>query len=214
MDEHYRVGERYAGPGQPAGPAESPVMARGTRDRCPCTPTRTARRRPTLLAAGADGWLGCSQQQGLRWALRSSQTVMVQGNQQTPQGIALVCQVRMVIRSPGRPKMLRISAGSSPALPNQCGTVVSNEATSPGPSILEPGHRALRDSSRRRHVDQGHAALGADSLQPVPAAGAGSAAAIALNSDLVDDDVRAAVSVFDLGSLPRATTNSHSLESA
>src|SRR6478735_7031171 len=40
--------------------------------------------------------------------------------------------VRTVIRSPGRPKMLRISAGSSPVLPNQCGTVVSNVATSPG----------------------------------------------------------------------------------
>ena len=30
--------------------------------------------------------------------------------------------------------MLRISTGSSPTLPNQCGTVVSNAATSPGPS--------------------------------------------------------------------------------
>src|SRR6185503_8440996 len=44
--------------------------------------------------------------------------------------------VRTVIGSPGRPKMLRISAGSAPVLPNQCGTVVSNAATSPGPSTL------------------------------------------------------------------------------
>jgi hypothetical protein len=44
--------------------------------------------------------------------------------------------VETAMRSPGRPKMLRISAGSSPVLPNQCGTVVSNAATSPGPSTL------------------------------------------------------------------------------
>jgi thioredoxin reductase len=50
--------------------------------------------------------------------------------------------------------------------------------------------------------------------QVITAAGAGSAAAIALNADLVDDDGRAAVSVFDQGSLPRPTTNSHSKESA
>jgi integrase len=42
--------------------------------------------------------------------------------------------VGTVMGSPGRPKMLRISAGSVPVLPNQCGTVVSNAATSPGPS--------------------------------------------------------------------------------
>src|SRR6476661_287380 len=37
--------------------------------------------------------------------------------------------VGTTMRSPGRPKMLRISAGSSPVLPNQCGTVVSKAAT-------------------------------------------------------------------------------------
>ena len=45
-----------------------------------------------------------------------------------------VAHVRTVIRSPGRLKMLRISDGSSPVLPNQCGTWVLNSATSPGPS--------------------------------------------------------------------------------
>ena len=46
--------------------------------------------------------------------------------------------VRTVIRSPGRPKMLRISAGSSPVLPNQCGTLVSNAG-----DLARPEHPVL-----------------------------------------------------------------------
>jgi thioredoxin reductase len=50
--------------------------------------------------------------------------------------------------------------------------------------------------------------------QVITAAGAGSAAAIALNTDLVDDDVRIAVRDLDHGFfLPRATTNAHPKES-
>ena len=40
---------------------------------------------------------------------------------------------RACIRSPCGPNRLSTSAGSSPVLPNQCGTRVSNSATSPGP---------------------------------------------------------------------------------
>ena len=54
-----------------------------------------------------------------------------------------------VMRSPGRPKMLRISAGSSPVLPNQCGTWVSNSATSPGPST-----QSSSPSTSRRWPDR------------------------------------------------------------
>ena len=36
------------------------------------------------------------------------------------------------MRSPCRPRMLRISTGRPPALPNQCGSRVSNSAASPG----------------------------------------------------------------------------------
>jgi thioredoxin reductase len=43
--------------------------------------------------------------------------------------------------------------------------------------------------------------------QVITAAGAGSAAAIAINADLVEDDVRNAVRDFEHGFLPRATTN-------
>jgi thioredoxin reductase len=50
--------------------------------------------------------------------------------------------------------------------------------------------------------------------QVITAAGAGSAAAIALNADLVEDDVRNAVRDLDHGFLPRPTTNAHSKESA
>jgi thioredoxin reductase len=50
--------------------------------------------------------------------------------------------------------------------------------------------------------------------QVITAAGAGSAAAIALNADLVDDDVRHAVLEFNNGHLPRPTTNAHSKETA
>lgn len=42
---------------------------------------------------------------------------------------------RTSIRSPCPPKTLSTSAGWSPVLPNQCGTWVSNSATSPGPKI-------------------------------------------------------------------------------
>jgi thioredoxin reductase len=50
--------------------------------------------------------------------------------------------------------------------------------------------------------------------QVITAAGAGSAAAIALNTDLVDDDVRIAVRELDHGFfLPRPTTNAHPKES-
>ena len=48
--------------------------------------------------------------------------------------------------------------------------------------------------------------------QVITAAGAGSAAAIAINADLVDDDVRNAVLDFDHGFLPRPTTNTHPKE--
>ena len=40
-------------------------------------------------------------------------------------------EARTCIRSPGRPKMLSTSAGPSPALPNQCGSWVSNSTASP-----------------------------------------------------------------------------------
>jgi thioredoxin reductase len=49
--------------------------------------------------------------------------------------------------------------------------------------------------------------------QVITAAGAGSAAAIALNADLVDDDVRNAVA-GNHGFLPRPTTNDHQKESS
>ena len=49
--------------------------------------------------------------------------------------------------------------------------------------------------------------------QVITAAGAGSAAAIALNADLVDDDVRNAVRDLDHGFLPEPTTNAHPKES-
>jgi thioredoxin reductase len=49
--------------------------------------------------------------------------------------------------------------------------------------------------------------------QVITAAGAGSAAAIALNADLVEDDVRNAVRDLDHGFLPRPTTNAHPTES-
>jgi thioredoxin reductase len=49
--------------------------------------------------------------------------------------------------------------------------------------------------------------------QVITAAGAGSAAAIALNADLVDDDVRNAVRDLDHGLLPEPITNAHSKES-
>jgi thioredoxin reductase len=45
--------------------------------------------------------------------------------------------------------------------------------------------------------------------QVITAAGAGSAAAIALNADLVDDDVRTAVRDLDHGDLPSPTTTTH-----
>jgi thioredoxin reductase len=48
--------------------------------------------------------------------------------------------------------------------------------------------------------------------QVITAAGAGSAAAIALNADLVDDDVRRAVLEFDNGLQRRPTTNAHPKE--
>jgi thioredoxin reductase len=49
--------------------------------------------------------------------------------------------------------------------------------------------------------------------QVITAAGAGSAAAIALNADLVQDDVRNAISDLDHDLLPPPTTNTHSKES-
>jgi hypothetical protein len=49
--------------------------------------------------------------------------------------------------------------------------------------------------------------------QVITAAGAGSAAAIALNADLVDDDVRHAVRDVNQGVLPSLTTNANSKES-
>ncbi len=46
-----------------------------------------------------------------------------------------------VMRSPGRPKRLRTSAGSSPVLPNQCGTVVSNrDLARPKDDVLVAEH--------------------------------------------------------------------------
>jgi len=50
--------------------------------------------------------------------------------------------------------------------------------------------------------------------QLISAAGAGSAAAIAINADLVDDDVRTAVRDLDLGLPLRPTRNTHPKESA
>jgi thioredoxin reductase len=50
--------------------------------------------------------------------------------------------------------------------------------------------------------------------QVITAAGAGSAAAIALNADLVEDDVRNAVLDLDHGLLPRPTTDAHPKEPA
>ncbi len=49
--------------------------------------------------------------------------------------------------------------------------------------------------------------------QVITAAGAGSAAAIALNADLVEDDVRNAVRELDQGLLPRPTATTHVKES-
>jgi len=43
---------------------------------------------------------------------------------------------RTWIRSPSRPRMLRISTGRSPAGPNQCRTWVSNSATSAGCTVM------------------------------------------------------------------------------
>ena len=61
-------------------------------------------------------------------------------------GAAYACAgvPRTVMRSPGRPKMLRISAGLVPVLPNQCGTVVSKVATSPGPRTTSWSPRTKR----------------------------------------------------------------------
>ena len=50
--------------------------------------------------------------------------------------------------------------------------------------------------------------------QVITAAGAGSAAAIALNADLVEDEVRAAVRDLDHGLLPRITANASQKESS
>jgi thioredoxin reductase len=50
--------------------------------------------------------------------------------------------------------------------------------------------------------------------QVITAAGAGSAAAIAVNADLVDDDVRTAVRALDHGFPPRATVYAHSKETS
>ena len=49
--------------------------------------------------------------------------------------------------------------------------------------------------------------------QVITAAGAGSAAAIAINADLVDDDVRNAVRDLEHGLLSPPTTNAHPKES-
>jgi hypothetical protein len=49
--------------------------------------------------------------------------------------------------------------------------------------------------------------------QVITAAGAASAAAIALNADLVEDDVRNAVRDLDHGLPPRSNINAHSKES-
>jgi hypothetical protein len=50
--------------------------------------------------------------------------------------------------------------------------------------------------------------------QVITAAGAGSAAAIALNADLVEADVREAVREFNLGHLPAMTMHDPTKESA
>ncbi len=50
--------------------------------------------------------------------------------------------------------------------------------------------------------------------QVITAAGAGSAAAIALNADLVEDDVRSVVRDLDHGFLPRPTPNDQPKEIA
>ncbi len=50
--------------------------------------------------------------------------------------------------------------------------------------------------------------------QVITAAGAGSAAAIALNADLVDEDVRNAVRDLDHGLLPRPTVGANPKESS
>jgi thioredoxin reductase len=55
--------------------------------------------------------------------------------------------------------------------------------------------------------------VGDPRAQVITAAGAGSAAAIALNADLVDDDVRDAVRELDHGPLPRPITNADPKES-
>src|SRR5664280_1382357 len=55
-----------------------------------------------------------------------------------------IAEHEVLLRSPGRPRMLRISAGASPVLPNQCGTFVSNAATSPGPSTMSWSPRTKR----------------------------------------------------------------------
>ncbi len=57
--------------------------------------------------------------------------------------------VRSFMPSPGRPKMLRISAGSSPVLPNQCGTWVSNDGDLTGPSTESSSPRTNRMSPDR-----------------------------------------------------------------
>jgi hypothetical protein len=67
--------------------------------------------------------------------------------------------VRTVIRSPGRPKILRISAGSRPVLPNQCGTWVSNSATSPGPRTQSRSPRN-KPHPAGQHVDPLMAVVG------------------------------------------------------
>ena len=50
---------------------------------------------------------------------------------QAPWGFARTC-----IRSPCGPNRLMISTGASPVLPNQCGSRVSNSATSPAVSTV------------------------------------------------------------------------------
>ena len=80
---------------------------------------------------------------GLRFLDSSGVALLIAADCET--GVhACGCAIRIFIRSPGRPKMLRISAGSSPVLPNQCGTVVSNSATSPGPSTQSWSPRTRR----------------------------------------------------------------------
>lgn len=57
---------------------------------------------------------------------------------------------RWCIRSPCGPKTLKTSAGCTPVLPNQCGTRVSNSATSPMPSTTSwpPRMRRIRPDRR------------------------------------------------------------------